>query len=439
MSDHHALIIDDEPGIRELLEITLNRMDVQCVCVNDLASARKVLKNESFDLCLTDMRLPDGNGVEFVSYFQNKYPNIPIAVITAHGNMESAIQALKSGAFDFITKPVDLIVLRALVTDALNLSSKKISSEQTLVGESEAIIRIRETIFKLARSQAPIYISGESGVGKELVAKMIHESGPRGSQAFVPVNCGAIPVDLMESEFFGHRKGSFTGANTDKEGLFQAADGGNLFLDEVAELPQNMQVKLLRAIQEKKIRPIGEQEETPVNVRILCATHKDLSILVSQGQFRQDLYYRINVIELNVPPLRERSEDIPLLVEHILKKYVTDQEIRISEQGMDLLRSYQFPGNVRELENILERAVTLCDGNRIEVIDLNIPDLKQPVETHSVNEDSFDLESYLMNVERKLIIQALEKHRWNKTAAAKALGINLRGLRYRMEKLGLNE
>ena len=268
---------------------------------------------------------------------------------------------------------------------------------------------------------------------------MIHESGPRGSQAFVPVNCGAIPVDLMESEFFGHRKGSFTGANTDKEGLFQAADGGTLFLDEVAELPQNMQVKLLRAIQEKKIRPIGEQEETPVNVRILCATHKDLSILVSQGQFRQDLYYRINVIELNVPPLRERSEDIPLLVEHILKKYVTDQEIRISEQGMDLLRSYQFPGNVRELENILERAVTLCDGNRIEVIDLNIPDLKQPVETHSVNEDSFDLESYLMNVERKLIIQALEKHRWNKTAAAKALGINLRGLRYRMEKLGLNE
>ena len=330
-------------------------------------------------------------------------------------------------------------MLRALVTDALNLSSKKISSEQTLVGESDAIIRIRETIFKLARSQAPIYISGESGVGKELVAKMIHESGPRDSQAFVPVNCGAIPIDLMESEFFGHRKGSFTGANSDKEGLFQAADGGTLFLDEVAELPQNMQVKLLRAIQEKKIRPIGEQEETPVNVRILCATHKDLSILVSQGQFRQDLYYRINVIELNVPPLRERSEDIPLLVEHILKKHVTDQEIRISEQGMDLLRSYQFPGNVRELENILERAVTLCDGNRIEVTDLNIPDLKQSVETHSVNEDSFELESYLMNVERKLITQALEKHRWNKTAAAKALGINLRGLRYRMEKLGLNE
>lgn len=439
MSDHHALIIDDEPGIRELLEITLNRMDIQCICVNDLASAKKILKNDSFDLCLTDMRLPDGNGVEFVSYFQAKYPNTPIAVITAHGNMESAIQALKSGAFDFITKPVDLVVLRTLVTDALNLSTKKIRSEQRLVGESEAIKRIRETIFKLARSQAPIYISGESGVGKELVAKMIHESGPRGSQAFVPVNCGAIPVDLMESEFFGHRKGSFTGADSDKEGLFHAADGGTLFLDEVAELPQNMQVKLLRAIQEKKIRSIGEREEAPVNVRILCATHKDLSRLVTQGLFRQDLYYRINVIELNVPPLRERREDIPLLVDNILKKYFTDQGVSISEQAMNLLCSYQFPGNVRELENILERAITLCDGSRIEVSDLSIPHYEQDIDVHIADDETIELESYLMEVERKLIIQALEKHRWNKTAAAKALGINLRGLRYRMEKLGLNE
>ena len=442
MSRHNALIIDDEPDIRELLEITLNRMDISCVSVSDLASARKTLDNESFDLCLTDMKLPDGNGVEFVSYFQNKYPNTPIAVITAHGNMETAIQALKSGAFDFITKPVDLTVLRSLVTDALNLTNRKIRSEKNLVGESEAINRIRETIFKLARSQAPVYISGESGVGKELVARMIHEHGPRNSRAFVPVNCGAIPHDLMESEFFGHRKGSFTGANSDKEGLFQAAEGGTLFLDEVAELPQNMQVKLLRAIQEKKIRPVGEQREMAANVRILSATHKDLTHLVEEGQFRQDLYYRINVIELNVPPLRSRKEDIPLLINHLLTKYVDDinsTEITISKEAVDVLSNYQFPGNIRELENILERAVTLCDGNQIRVPDLKIPEQGSVVEVVRTEEDKVELDSYLQEVERKLIVQALEKTRWNKTAAAKSLGINLRALRYRMEKLGLDD
>jgi len=442
MSQHNALIIDDEPDIRELLEITLNRMDIQCVCVSDLASAGKALKNKIFDLCLTDMKLPDGNGVEFVSYVQNYYPNIPIAVITAHGNMETAIQALKSGAFDFITKPVDLTVLRSLVNDALNLSTRKLGSEKNLVGESDAIKRIRETILKLARSQAPIYISGESGVGKELVARMIHEHGPRSSSTFVPVNCGAIPVDLMESEFFGHRKGSFTGADSDKEGLFQAAEGGTLFLDEVAELPPNMQVKLLRVIQEKKIRPIGDQKEIPVNVRILSATHKDLTLLADQGQFRKDLYYRINVIELNVPSLRERKEDIPLLIDHILSKYlneVSDTEIRLSEEAIKLLTEYQFPGNIRELENILERAVTLCEGNQIRVTDLKIPDQKSSIELQHMEDDTVELNSYLQEVERKLIVQALEKHRWNKTAAAKSLGINLRALRYRMEKLGLDE
>ena len=442
MSRHNVLIIDDEPDIRELLEITLNRMDINCACVSDLASAKKALDNESFDLCLTDMRLPDGNGVEFVSYFQNKFPNIPIAVITAHGNMETAIQALKSGAFDFITKPVDLTVFRSLVTDALNLSIRKVRSEKNLVGESEAIKRIRETIFKLARSQAPVYISGESGVGKELVARMIHEHGPRNSNAFVPVNCGAIPPDLMESEFFGHRKGSFTGADSDKEGLFQAAEGGTLFLDEVAELPQNMQVKLLRAIQEKKVRPVGEQRELAVNVRILSATHKDLTRLVEDTQFRQDLYYRINVIELNVPPLRERKGDIPLLIDHILSKYINDvsrSEITISREAVALLSNYQFPGNIRELENILERAVTLCDGNQIRVPDLKMPEQNIVADTTHINEDTVELDTYLQEVERKLIVQALEKTRWNKTAAAKSLGINLRALRYRMEKLGLDE
>ena len=442
MPQHNVLIIDDEPDIRELLEITLNRMDINCACVSDLASAKKTLDDASFDLCLTDMKLPDGNGVEFVSYFQNKYPNIPIAVITAHGNMETAIQALKSGAFDFITKPVDLTVFRSLVTDALNLSVRKVRSEKNLVGESEAIKRIRETIFKLARSQAPVYISGESGVGKELVARMIHEHGPRSSQAFVPVNCGAIPPDLMESEFFGHRKGSFTGAGSDKEGLFQAAEGGTLFLDEVAELPQNMQVKLLRAIQEKKIRPVGEQRELAVNVRILSATHKDLTRLVEDTQFRQDLYYRINVIELNVPPLRERKGDIPLLIDHILSKYINDvsrSEITISREAVALLSNYQFPGNIRELENILERAVTLCDGNQIRVPDLKMPEQNIVADTTHINEDTVELDTYLQEVERKLIVQALEKTRWNKTAAAKSLGINLRALRYRMEKLGLDE
>jgi two-component system response regulator PilR (NtrC family) len=442
MSRHNALIIDDEPDIRELLEITLNRMDIQCVCVNDLTSAKRTLKTKNFDICLTDMKLPDGNGVEFVSYLQNNYPNVPIAVITAHGNMETAIQALKSGAFDFITKPVDLAVLRSLVNDALNISTGKIRSEKNLVGESDVIKRIRETIVKLARSQAPIYISGESGVGKELVARMIHEHGPRNARAFVPVNCGAIPVDLMESEFFGHRKGSFTGADTDKEGLFQAAEGGTLFLDEVAELPPNMQVKLLRVIQEKKIRPIGEQREIAVNVRILSATHKDLTRLAQQGLFRQDLYYRINVIELNVPPLRDRREDIPLLIDHILSKYLNEVSgtgISLSEEAIKLLTSYQFPGNIRELENILERAITLCDGNQIRVTDLKIPNQKSAVELQHKEDDTVELDTYLQEVERKLIVQALEKNRWNKTATAKSLGINLRALRYRMEKLGLDE
>jgi len=342
-----ALIIDDEPDIRELLEITLNRMEVDTRSAEDLAQARKLLAAEDFDLCLTDMRLPDGNGIDFVRHIQQTKPEIPVAMITAHGNMESAIEALKAGAFDFVSKPVDLQMLRSLVTTALKLGNKSLAGPAdktaSLLGNSAAIQHTRSTISKLARSQAPVYISGESGAGKELAARLIHDTGPRSDQPFVPVNCGAIPAELMESEFFGHKKGSFTGAVSDKQGLFQAADGGTLFLDEVADLPLDMQVKLLRAIQEKAIRPIGTQQEIPIDVRILSATHKDLHQLTEAGRFRQDLYYRINVIELHMPSLRERPEDIPLLVEHFLRQIAREWQTEVPHldpQAMAALQQY---------------------------------------------------------------------------------------------------
>ena len=441
MTSYNALIIDDEPDIRELLEITLQRMGIECSCAPDLKTAKNYLKSEKFNLCLTDMRLPDGDGLEFVSYIQSKYPEIPVAVITAHGNIETAIQALKSGAFDFVTKPVDLASLRILVQDALKLSSSKYISNRELIGRSRIIANLRETIVKLARNQAPVYISGESGVGKELVARMIHEQGPRSSHSFVPVNCGAIPHDLLESELFGHKKGSFTGADADKEGLFHAADGGTLFLDEIAELPKTMQVKLLRAIQEKRIRPVGAQSEAPVNVRILSATHKDLSELVKKDQFRQDLFYRINVIELRVPPLRERMEDIPLLVESITQRIARESGIpapKITESVLDKLKSYVYPGNVRELENILERAMALCEAGEITSKDLNLPDTNINNTDEAPKESGVKLEDYLVDIEKKAILDALEKTRWNKTKAASLLGISFRALRYRLEKLGLD-
>ena len=441
MTGNIALIVDDEPDIRELLEITLQRMGIECSCAPDLKTAKNYLKSEKFNLCLTDMRLPDGDGLEFVSYIQSKYPEIPVAVITAHGNIETAIQALKSGAFDFVTKPVDLTSLRVLVQDALKLSSSKYISNRALIGRSRIIANLRETIVKLARNQAPVYISGESGVGKELVARMIHEQGPRSSHSFVPVNCGAIPHDLLESELFGHKKGSFTGADADKEGLFHAADGGTLFLDEIAELPKNMQVKLLRAIQEKKIRPVGAQSESPVNVRILSATHKDLSELVKKDQFRQDLFYRINVIELTVPPLRERMEDVPLLVENIIQRIAREsnmQEPKITDGVLDKLKSYSYPGNVRELENLLERAMALCEAGEITINDLNMPVTNLNNTVEMPKESGMLLETYLVDIEKKVILEALEKCRWNKTATAKLLGISFRALRYKLEKLGIN-
>ncbi len=441
MSQHTALIVDDEADIRELLELTLGRMHIAAHSAATLGEARTLLESQHFDLCLTDMRLPDGNGIELIEYIQTRLPQLPVAVITAYGNVETAVQSLKAGAFDFITKPVDLQLLRNLVSTVLKLSDSfpehDRRSRNTLLGESPAIQATRATIVKLARSQAPIYISGESGSGKELVARLIHEKGPRAEQPFLPVNCGAIPTELMESEFFGHKKGSFSGAVTDKEGLFQAAQGGTLFLDEIAELPLHMQVKLLRAIQEKAVRPVGMQKELPIDVRILSATHKDLGALVKQGQFRQDLYYRINVIQLHVPSLRERVEDIPLLARHILDKLTQQTGTKppqLDAQALTALNSYAFPGNVRELENILERAMTLCEGKLIRADDLQLPD----DDTESAPEDAGGpLDSVLGSVEKDAILRALDQTRYNKTAAAKLLGITFRALRYRLKKLGL--
>ena len=446
-----VLIIDDEPDIRELLEITLGRMGIDTVTAENVGQGKQVLDSQTFNLCLTDMRLPDGDGLEIVDYIQEKYSNLPVAMISAHGTMDSAITALKKGAFDFVSKPVDLKQLRDLVSTALRLSEKQNQRQPkeiggNLMGESEAIMELKAKAVKLSRSQAPVFINGESGSGKELVARLIHEQGPRAEQPFIAVNCGAIPSELMESEFFGHKKGSFTGAVSDKEGFFQAAQGGTLFLDEVADLPLNMQVKLLRAIQEKSVRPIGEQKEIPVDIRVLSASHKDLNAEVDQKLFRQDLYYRINVIQLDVPPLRERTEDIPGLADVFLARLSESYELppaHLSKDALRALSSYSFPGNVRELENILERAFTLSDKDEIQVEDLGLKVPAGEVDSGVAFEKPADyvqgtsLEDYLESIERDAITKALEETRWNKTAAAKKLGITFRALRYRLKKLNL--
>lgn len=374
-----ALIVDDEPDIRELLELTLSRMEIDSDSAGSVAEARALIDSRPYQLCLTDMRLPDGNGIELVKHMQAKQPEVPVAVITAHGNMDTAVEAMKAGAFDFVSKPVDLASLRKLVAAAVQSSRLDTEAEakrsSRLIGNSRAIATLEMSIKKLARSQAPVYIAGESGSGKELVARSIHELGPRSRAPFVPVNCGAIPGELMESEFFGHKKGSFTGAHQDKQGLFQAAEGGTLFLDEVADLPLEMQVKLLRAIQEKAIRPVGTAGEVKTDVRILSATHKDLAKEVDIGHFRQDLFYRLNVIQLNVPPLRERKEDLRVLAQHILRKLAQEVDLPLPEihaDALEQLQAYDFPGNVRELENILERAFTLCESNVIRSRDLQL-------------------------------------------------------------------
>ena len=441
------LIVDDEPDIRELLEITLGRMKLETRSARDVAEAREWLGLESFDLCLTDMRLPDGTGLDLVHFIQQRYPQVPVAMITAFGSLDTAINALKAGAFDFLTKPVDLPRLRELVGAALRMpapapAGKEPSIDQRLLGESPPMLGLRKQIGRLARSQAPVYISGESGSGKELVARLIHEQGPRADRPFIPVNCGAIPAELMESEFFGHRKGSFTGATEDKPGLFQAAHGGTLFLDEVADLPLTMQVKLLRAIQEKAVRAVGGQTENVVDVRILSATHKDLAAEVATQRFRQDLYYRLNVIELRVPCQRERREDIPLLATSVLARLAQGSGLpaaQLTPAALETLKGYRFPGNVRELENMLERAYTLCEDDRIEASDLRLSETAVGAEAGEPSLAQIDnLEDYLESVERKLILQALEETRWNRTAAAQRLNMSFRSMRYRLKKLGLD-
>ena len=431
----YALVVDDEPDICELLAITLERMNIKADTCGDVNSAKAHLKANDYQICLTDMRLPDADGLDLVQWIQTRGLNTPVAVITAHGNVETAVRALKLGAFDFISKPVDLQDLRKLVESALRLGAAH-EGQATLIGESECMQDVRRMIAKVSRSQAPVHISGESGTGKELVARMIHEQGSRQDRPFVPVNCGAIPGELMESEFFGHRKGAFTGAVSDKQGLFQAAEGGTLFLDEIADLPLPMQVKLLRVIQEKSFRPVGATGEISMDVRILSATHKNLARLVESGQFREDLYYRINVIELSVPPLRERGDDVMLLSDRILEKIATDMDIRkpvLSTEAATKLAAYQFPGNIRELENVLERAATLCENDTIAAADIHVKaevsSTGQPANT--------DLGDKLQDIERETILKALAETRFNKTAAAKKLGLTLRALRYRIQKLNI--
>jgi len=448
-----VLVVDDEPDLLELVSLTLNRMRLTTRTAPDLGSARKLLKAERFDLCLTDMRLPDGDGLDLVAWIQANRAALPVAVITAHGNIEAAVRALKLGAFDFVSKPLDLGVLRKLVESAIKLGAA--IDEETasnlrgprLLGSSAAMEQLREMIGRVARSQAPVHICGESGTGKELVARLVHESGARRGGPFVAVNCGAIPSELMESELFGHKRGSFTGAIADKKGLVQSAEGGTLFLDEVADLPLHMQVKLLRVVQEKTVRPVGEAREETVDVRILSATHKNLADLVAKGVFREDLFYRINVIELRVPALRERSADVAEIAEAImgrLGRRANGPSAGLSEDALGVLAEYPFPGNVRELENVLERALTLSGGGIItaEHIRLRVarrPSGVQPDPGTTPAPISSDtaLGTQLESIERDAIIKALEKTRYNKTAAAKVLGMSFRALRYRIKKLGI--
>lgn len=454
MANRTALIVDDEPDIRELLSITLSRLDLDVTGAGGLADAIVQLKQGTFSFCLTDMRLPDGDGLDLINHVQEHYPDLPIAVITAHGSTDLAVEALKRGAFDFVTKPVQLPRLRAMVMAALSLRGIQEQGQgrkTRLLGNSAIMTNLRRQISRVARSQAPIFISGESGSGKEVVARSIHYESARASGPFIAVNCGAIPPDLMESEFFGHRKGSFTGAYQDKQGLFQAADGGTLFLDEVADLPLSMQVKLLRGIQEKAVRAVGAEQESPVDMRILSATHKNLSAEVSAGGFRQDLYYRIKVIEIPVPALRERPEDIPELVEFFLQRFARDTgdpKPELTADAMAALTSYAFPGNVRELENLLERAFTLCESQRITAADLQLhnqraamtislhPERGVPA-VHAGALDAGSIDNYLANIERDILQKALAETRWNKTAAAEKLGISFRQLRYKLKKLGI--
>ena len=463
MTKPTVLVVDDEPDILQLLEITLSRMQLSTRKASSIAEAKASLKAQTPDLCLTDMKLPDGNGLTLIEHMQNDYPDVPVAMITAHGSVESAIEALKLGAFDFVTKPLALEKLRELVAHALKTTPANTDvTKETLVGETPVMGKLRDQIRKVARSQAPVHIHGESGTGKEVVARLIHQSGPRQDQPFIAVNCGAIPADLVESELFGHKKGAFTGAVTDKSGLFLAANGGTLLLDEVADLPLPMQVKLLRVIQEKSVRPVGSETEIPIDIRLLSATHKNLAQEVQNRTFRDDLYYRINVIGLQVPALRERLDDIPVLVSHILMKIAEDQSVparTLTDGALSQLMSQKFQGNIRELENILARASALTETGHIDIDDLdqqqdvstagyavpeapaaaNQPEGDSTASKTLLEEVNGDLETYLASRERQILTEALTAHRWNRTSAARSLGISFRSLRYRLKKLGLED
>ena len=464
MKNPTVLVVDDEPDILQLLEITLSRMQLDTLKASSLAEAKVSLKNQTPDLCLTDMKLPDGNGLTLIEHMQNHFPDVPVAMITAHGSVESAIEALKLGAFDFVTKPLALEKLRELVAHALKTAQSSADvSEDILVGTTKVMEKLRVQIRKVARSQAPVHIHGESGTGKEVVARLIHQTGPRQDQPFIAVNCGAIPPDLVESELFGHKKGSFTGATADKSGLFLAANGGTLLLDEIADLPLPMQVKLLRVIQEKSVRPVGSETEIPIDVRLLSATHKNLAQEVQERQFRDDLYYRINVIGLQVPALRERLDDIPVLAAHVLEKIAEDQGIPprgLTDSALAHLMTQAFPGNIRELENVLARASALTENSDIDLEDFiqqedfsAVQQIVQKEVTDFSNAESGrakapatlleqvngDLEAYLAGQERQILTEALTAHRWNRTSAARSLGISFRSLRYRLKKLGLED
>jgi two-component system response regulator PilR (NtrC family) len=435
-----VLLVDDEPDILELLELALRKMGLEVDRAGNVHEAVSKLAERRYDLCLTDMRLPDGDGLQVVRHIAQHNLDVPVAVITAHGNMENAVTAFKEGAFDYLSKPVSLDQLRTLVKSALKLPQSGTSSDKILIGHSAAMQKVRDLIQRVARSQAPVHISGESGSGKELAARLIVQSGARHDQPFIAVNCGAIPDNLMEAEFFGYKKGAFTGADKDRDGFFQAAHGGTLFLDEVADLPLAMQVKLLRAIQEKQVRKIGATNEEPVDVRIISATHHDLAERVRQGGFRQDMYYRLSVIPIQMPALRESREDIPEIAQRILERLRGDEDVRFSENSLSALQSYSFPGNVRELENIIERAFALCSEGVIEERDLLLVPVEHEQQSDNASLSSkYPLPKYLDQVEKQALLEALEQTGFNRTAAAKLLGLTFRTMRYRMERLGIRD
>ena len=460
------LFVDDEDDLCMLMQMSLSRMGIDCHIANGVHQAKKRLQQQHYDACLTDLNMPDGSGLELVSYISNHYPQLPVAVLSAYGNMEIAIAALKAGAFDFVSKPINQGELQRLLTQALKQTVSTPDSQKQqriedkfLIGQSAAIQDLRYTIQKIARSQAPVFIHGESGTGKEVVAHLVHQLSTRSQGPFVAINCGAIPAELMESELFGHKKGSFTGAHQDKQGLIQAAHGGSLFLDELAELPLTMQVKLLRAVQEKCIRPIGSDSEIEVDFRIISATHQNLEQLVQEGKFRQDLFFRIHVMDLKLPPLRERGDDILLLAQHFIEKISQEWNIAaklLSPDAKRFLLQQNFPGNVRELRNLMERALTLCDSEHIQIEHLHGSTLRssmpvaQPATTvenialpeqfmpHKQKLPSEGLEQHLENIEKQILLDALNMTHWNRTLAAKKLGMSFRSLRYRLKKFGLD-